>query len=223
MKRRTNSLSAEFGLAVALIAVVAAFSLDVQPNTTASRVYHDAPDDPINVVQPPQTIQQRTIQPTRVRIDDVPPVPVDREAELIKRFLPSIPIPTGVTATTLTEPPDPPSQDPPVADPEPAYVEPPFLPYAEVMPELIGGLSALQASITYPEFAQRVGIEGRVILKFIVNTDGTVSDVEVTRGIGGGCDEEAVEAIKNARFTPGRQSGRPVRVRFALPVTFRLS
>ena len=70
--------------------------------------------------------------------------------------------------------------------------------------------------------ARRAGIEGRVTVQFIVNEAGQVENPRVIRGIGGGCDEAALEAVKKAKFTPGMQRGRPVRVQFSLPVIFRL-
>ncbi len=90
------------------------------------------------------------------------------------------------------------------------------------MPELIGGLAGLQARIKYPEMARRAGIEGRVIVQFIVNEDGTIENPRVIRGIGGGCDEEALKAVSQTKFKPGRQRGEPVRVQYSLPVIFKL-
>lgn len=69
-----------------------------------------------------------------------------------------------------------------------------------------------------------MGIEGTVIVVFLVNTDGSIQDVEVLRGIGGGCDEEAVKVVQNApKWEPGKQRGRPVRTRMRLPIRFRLN
>jgi len=92
----------------------------------------------------------------------------------------------------------------------------------EEMPELIGGLASIQQHITYPEMARRAGIEGRVYVQFTVNEEGDVEDPRVIRGIGGGADEAALEAVKHAKFKPGMQRGRPVRVQYSLPVVFRL-
>lgn len=92
----------------------------------------------------------------------------------------------------------------------------------EQMPELIGGLAGLQRSIRYPEMARKAGIEGRVIVQFIVNEDGSVENPHIIRGIGGGCDEEALRAVSQVKFNPGRQRGKAVRVQYSLPVVFRL-
>lgn len=93
----------------------------------------------------------------------------------------------------------------------------------EEMPQLIGGLQSIQTQIRYPEMARRAGIEGRVYIQFVVDEDGSVVHPRVMRGIGGGADEEALRVVSQARFTPGMQRGRPVRVQYSLPILFRLS
>ena len=90
-------------------------------------------------------------------------------------------------------------------------------------PVLIGGIAAVQSYISYPPLALKAGIEGRVIVQFVIDKTGKVLDPKVIRGIGGGCDEEAVRAVLNAKFQPGLQRGRPVSVRYTLPITFRIS
>jgi len=81
----------------------------------------------------------------------------------------------------------------------------------------------LGESIKYPEEAKELGIQGRVFVNFVVETDGSVSNTRVLRGIGGGCDEEAIRVIQNMpRWTPGKQRGIPVRVSFNLPIKFTL-
>ena len=92
----------------------------------------------------------------------------------------------------------------------------------EEMPELIGGLEAIQAEINYPETVKTGEIEGRVYVQFIVNKQGQVEDPEVIRGIGGGADEEALRVVKLAEFTPGKENGNPVRVQYSLPIVFQL-
>ena len=92
----------------------------------------------------------------------------------------------------------------------------------EKMPQLIGGLAGLQRKITYPELARKAGIEGRVYIEFVVDKHGNVLNPKVVRGIGGGCDTEALKVVSKARFTPGMQRGRPVNVRYSLPIVFKL-
>jgi protein TonB len=90
------------------------------------------------------------------------------------------------------------------------------------MPEPAGGMDAIYRRVKYPEIARKAGIEGRVVLQFIVDERGNVVNPIVIRGIGGGCDEAAIDAIRGVKFTPGMQRGRPVKVQFQLPIVFRL-
>jgi len=81
----------------------------------------------------------------------------------------------------------------------------------------------LGESIKYPEEAKELGIQGRVFVNFVVETDGSVSNVRVLRGIGGGCDEEAIRVVQAMpKWTPGKQRGIPVRVSYNLPIKFTL-
>jgi len=100
--------------------------------------------------------------------------------------------------------------------------EPEIFVIVEQMPDLIGGLGGLQKKIHYPEIAKKAGVEGRVFLQFVVDEQGNVADPVVTRGIGAGCDEEAIRAILTAKFKPGKQRGKPVKVKMSLPITFKL-
>ncbi|TYP94750.1 TonB family C-terminal domain-containing protein [Fodinibius salinus] len=97
-----------------------------------------------------------------------------------------------------------------------------FFVEVEQMPEIKGGLAGLQKKINYPEMAQKAGIEGRVIVQFIVNKQGEVENPQVIRGIGGGADKEAIRVVKQAQFEPGMQKGQPVRVQYSLPITYKL-
>lgn len=98
----------------------------------------------------------------------------------------------------------------------------------EEMPSFPGGMPALSAYVSehlkYPEKAKELRVEGLVLLQFVVEKDGSVSNAEVTRGIGYGCDEEALRVIRAMpAWKPGQQSGKPVRVRYSLPMRFKLT
>ena len=98
----------------------------------------------------------------------------------------------------------------------------------EHQPEFPGGMSALMKflsdNIKYPVIAQENGIQGRVITTFVVERDGSITDINVVRGQDPSLDKEAVRVIKTMpRWKPGQQRGKPVRVRFTLPVQFRLA
>jgi len=97
----------------------------------------------------------------------------------------------------------------------------------EEMPSYPGGEAKmyeyLGKNIKYPQIARESGIQGRVFVNFVVEPDGSVSNVKVLRGIGGGCDEEAMRVIKSMpKWKPGKQRGKAVRVSYTLPVVFKL-
>ena len=97
----------------------------------------------------------------------------------------------------------------------------------EEMPSYPGGEQKLMEyvakNIKYPQIARETGIQGRVFVGFVVEPDGSVSNVKVLRGIGGGCDEEAVRVVKSMpKWKPGKQRGKAVRVSYMLPVNFKL-
>jgi protein TonB len=97
----------------------------------------------------------------------------------------------------------------------------------EVLPTYPGGLEAfgkfLGKNLRYPPVARDAGISGRVYCQFVVEKDGSLTDITVVRGIGGGCDEEAKRVLKNSpKWNPGIQNGRPVRVSYTIPIFFQL-
>lgn len=97
----------------------------------------------------------------------------------------------------------------------------------EEQAEFPGGLDSMYAYIVknlkYPEAAKEKGIEGRVFVSFIIEKDGSISNVKLLRGIGGGCDEAAVKMVKNMpKWKPAKQRGKPVRCQFTLPIKFEL-
>ncbi|GAB1417074.1 energy transducer TonB [Paludibacter sp.] len=97
----------------------------------------------------------------------------------------------------------------------------------ETMPSFPGGDAALfkylSDNIKYPVIAQESGIQGRVICQFVVNRDGSIVDIEVVRSVDRSLDAEAVRVIQSMpKWTPGKQRGKSVRVKYTLPVNFRL-
>jgi TonB family protein len=97
----------------------------------------------------------------------------------------------------------------------------------EKMPEFQGGMKALQEfllkNIKYPEAAKKKQTQGTVFVAFVVGKDGTIGNVKVIRGIGNGCDEEAVRVVKlMPKWIPGEEKGKPVNVVFNIPIKFML-
>ncbi len=98
----------------------------------------------------------------------------------------------------------------------------------ENQPEPDGGMQAFYKyvgeNMKYPPQARRMGIEGKVFVKFVVGKDGSLTDVQILKSLGYGCDEEALRIIKTAKkWKPGKQRGKPVKVQMVLPITFRLN
>ena len=98
--------------------------------------------------------------------------------------------------------------------------------WLEEMPSFQGSDQALQnfimKNIHYPGLAVKAGVKGRVMVSFIVEKDGSLSDITVLKSIGGGCDEEAVRVLKlTGNWNPGKQNGIPVRVRMSIPFCFQ--
>ena len=103
-------------------------------------------------------------------------------------------------------------------DPEVVFIT------AEVNPEFNGDVfTYLSKSLKYPIIPQENGVQGKVICQFVVNRDGSITDIEVVRGVDKYLDAEAVRVIKTMpAWKPGKMNGKPVRVKFTLPVVFRL-
>jgi len=98
----------------------------------------------------------------------------------------------------------------------------------EQEPSYPGGLDKFYAylgrNIHYPAVAKENNVQGKVFLTFVVERDGSLTDIKVLRGIGSGCDEEAVRVLRAApKWKPGIQNGRPVRVQYNVPITFTLT
>ncbi|MFY0689643.1 MAG: energy transducer TonB [Cyclobacteriaceae bacterium] len=98
----------------------------------------------------------------------------------------------------------------------------------EDQPQFPGGMPAFYAfvgkNMNYPAQARRMGIEGRVFVQFVVDKDGSVTEVKAVKGIGAGCDEEAERVLRSSpKFKAGKQRGRAVKVRMVLPIIFKLN
>jgi periplasmic protein TonB len=133
----------------------------------------------------------------------------------------------GVDASLVEPdaPPPPPPPPPPVVEEDPD--EKKVYDFVAQKPEFPDGDKALfkflGENIKYPAIARENGIEGRVIVKFVVSRDGSIQNASVVRGIGGGCDEEALRVVKSMpKWKPGKNNGKPVNVTYTLPVSFKL-
>jgi periplasmic protein TonB len=205
----------QIGMILALAVVFLAFeykSFDARTIDLMQRTAEDIAEDIIPITEqkppPPPPPPPRQVTILQVVEDDV-------EVEE------NIDINVDVDQTTEIE-----IYIPPVREEEEVSEQEIFT-VVESMPEFPGGAQAMMEyiarNIRYPPMARESGIQGRVFVNFVVEPDGSVSNVNVLRGIGGGCDEEAIRVVQGMpKWTPGRQRGKAVRVSFNLPVRFTL-
>lgn len=111
---------------------------------------------------------------------------------------------------------------PPVETEAPAEDEQEVFVAVEQMPEIIGGVARLYELVEYPDMARRAGIEGLVVVGMVVEPDGSGSSWVIIKSAGPILDEAALAAVKRLTFRPGRQRSRAVRVKFNIPIRFRL-
>lgn len=152
---------------------------------------------------PPQVAPKIKIMDDDVKIDDVVTIDIDLPGD---EEIPEIKL-TG----------------PPIVD-EPDVI----LDFTEVQAEFKGGMDAwyayLRKNLTYPKQPQRMGIEGTVFLRFVINTDGSIQDVEVVRPVDPSLDQAAMDVIQNSpRWKAALHHGRPVRSRMTIPIKFKLN
>ena len=113
-------------------------------------------------------------------------------------------------------------------DEQNVYEEDEIYQKVDEMPSFPGGETKLMEyvgkNLKYPQEAREKGVQGRVFVGFVVEPDGSISDVKLLRGIGGGCDEEAIRVVKSfPKWKPGKHQGKFVRVSYMLPVNFKLA
>jgi len=166
------------------------------------------------------------IQQTTQETPPPPPPPAVQEVEVLNVVEDNVETETIEVSTEETE------QEVVIAAPVEAPVEEEeeevVFVVVESMPEFPGGQQALfkylSENVKYPVIAQENGIQGRVICQFVVNKDGSIVDVEVVRSGGDpSLDKEAIRVIKTMpKWKPGKQRGKPVRVKYTVPVNFKL-
>jgi len=196
----------EFGLIVSLILHI--FLLQGYKKIKEKDIKRTAQLEALQVEDIPQTIQERVkAAPSR------PSVPIASEEE-------DIPDDETIDFTDIDF-----DEEPPPPPPPPEAIDdsvPIFIPHDEP-PEPIGGYSAIQSKLKYPEIARKAGVEGRVMIWAQIGVDGNVVRTRVMRSLGpNGCDEAAAEAIQSCKWRPAMQRDKPVRVWVAVPVDFRL-
>jgi len=171
-----------------------------------------------------QLVEEETIQTKEQTIKEVLPTPPPELPAPIEtpvtQFAKNNSVEDEIEQKDLTE-----SNEPTVIPPKEVTEieeEPAYFVAVEEMPEPIGGLKSIQEKINYPEIAIRAGVEGKVFVRAFVDESGSVIKAEVVKGIGAGCDEAAIDAVLQTKFSPGKQRGRPIKVQITVPIVFKL-
>jgi len=198
----------EISLVISLTFLIAAFKFF--PRIESKGILRETPPEIINVTD---------IQQTRQEIKHpVPPRPsILIETRIDEGFIDIDFGTTDLDPNALMDDPPPLQKDVHII-----IENEPFYDIAEEMPEPVGGIRAIQSKIIYPEFAVRAEIQGKVYVLAYVDENGDVVNTEITKGVGGGLDEAALNAVKSTKFKPGKQRGRPVKVKITIPVIFKL-
>jgi len=204
--KRSHTVRFQLGLAITLALFLLAFKVEFRNNSSL-----------MMTVEEQETVKMEVVEQTsQVKAPPPPPrpqVPVEvPNEEVIEDEIIDLDADLDMNALDLPPPPPPPQDD----------EEDEIFLVVEQQPELIGGMASIWKNISYPEIARKAGIEGRVTIQFIVDEKGDISNIRVVRGIGGGCDEEALRAVSKAKFRPGMQRGRAVKVQYSLPIVFKL-
>lgn len=200
----------EISLVISLAFLIAAFKFF--PDMKSKELIVEAPQELFKIEDIAQT-KQETPPPPPPKPSIIIESPSDEILEDIEFESTEI----DYTAEVLPPPPPPPSKTKIMED-EPAYFE-----AVEEMPAPIGGIKAIQEKIKYPEIARRAGVEGTVYILAYLSEQGNVVKTEVIKGLGGGCDEAAAEAVAATKFYPGKQRGKAVRVKVMVPIKFQLA
>ncbi len=195
------------------------------PEEEELEIPEELPPPPME--EPPEEVAQEKFLPPEPKKDEEvkfeePPPP----AEKLETAVISSKTVEGVKVTSAFVPPPAPKETAVVRIEKPKEEE--IFTAVEQQPEFPGGDAArnkfLKNNINYPGAASRANISGRVTVKFVVEKDGSISDVSILKGIGFGCDEEAIRVVKAMpKWNPGKQNGKAVRVHFTLPIMYTLS
>jgi periplasmic protein TonB len=212
---KKSGLFFNIGLIVSLGLIITAFEWKTYDNkdekiTVTQDVFEETQDIPLTEQLPPPPPQMQ--QPEIIEVPDEEEIEDDIDINMNVDLDQTAPVQEVVINNNTA----------PVEEEEEIFL------IVEDQPAPNGGPDAwrkyLEKNLKYPEQAQRMNIEGKVYVQFVVDKDGKITDVTVLKGVGAGLDEEAVRVLKNApAWKPGKQRGRPVRVKMSLPIVFKLS
>lgn len=203
----------QLSLAISLLLVIGAFRAAL-PSGPGSLEIISERLEVVHLEEIEQTRHQLPPPPA-----PTPPPPIEVPDERVTEDV-TLDLDFELDLTQRVAPPPPPAPASPPAPPPPT--EPEIFTIVEQPPVLIGGLAEVQRRVRYPEIARQAGISGVVHVQFVIDEEGRVTDPVCLRDPGGGTCEAAIAAVRDARFEPGRQRGRVVRVRYAMPIRFQL-
>jgi periplasmic protein TonB len=208
--RKKSGLFMNIGLVISLLFVLLSFEYKSYDEGNPIPLDYGNTDFPEPIVIPPTRIKPPPPKEiTLIEVKDDIPI-IEELPHINNEFNDS-------TSFTLQE----------IEEPAPEITKDSFA-IVEQMPTYPGGTNALykfiSKKIKYPTKARRLGVEGKVFLNFTVDKDGSVTNIQVIRGIGSGCDEESIRILKKIpKWNPGKQRGRAVKVQMTLPITFKLN
>jgi protein TonB len=200
------------GFVAALLLVTGSFRIDLRP---AGDLDFAVADQEVVVMEEIAQTRQLERPPPPPR----PPVPVEVPNDAILDDV-ELDLDASLDVELVVADLPPPPPDPVTAE-EPE--EPEIFYVVEQMPEMIGGMAALVASLDYPELARKAELEGMVVVQIVIPPTGVPQDPRVVRSVGRVLDNAAVDAVMKQTFTPGRQRGKAVTVAMNIPVVFKLS
>lgn len=207
--KRTYKCVLELSIIISLSLLIAAFKYF--PDIGISGSFKITPQDIAETIPVPETEQHQVPPPPPKPII---PIKIPDDEELGNIDIQSTELDPSANATK--------ELPPTVVDEEEEEV-PDFYVLVEEEPEPICGIAGIQKRISYPEIEVRANVQGKVFVIAYVDENGNVEKVELGKGIGAGCDEEAMNAVQATKFKPGRQRGRAVKVRVVIPVLFKLN
>jgi len=214
---RYSKLFFSIGLCISLLIIITAFEWkffddgNIVDLGTVSAKFENIVEVP--PTQQPPTPQPKIVQPKIIEVPDeeeiMEEIEIDLDIEMTEEQVIDQPVFEELQLEVIEEKAD------------------EIFTIVEQQPEPVGGFRAFYEyvgkNLKYPRSAQRSNIEGRVYIEFVVEKNGSITDIKTVKGIGGGCDEEASRIIGGSpNWKPGKQRGRPVRVKMVIPILFRL-
>ena len=203
--KKNHFILSEIGIICSLLFLIAATNINMRAESD-SKMSDPLPIEPDTLLVLPPVTPPEKVAPQKPMTFVVKPdnEPIDIEIPEFLEFGDNFEmILTPPEQTTETD------DEPPVE----------FLP---IMPTIIGGQEALYSKIKYPKIAQDIGIEGRVLVRFIIDKQGNVTEPEIVRSVHPKLDEEVLRVIKLVKFSPGVQNGVLVKVKMVQMVNFKL-